>query len=582
MGSASTATINGVAFAAGGNNASTNSGTNWAITQGFGSHGSDAWVGGNGSYQSTVQGNIGTMLDKGFRFGGDSADGLKSKIKLTGLTDGQAYVFALYSHAWANGIRNFDVFCSDMAGSTRMNQDQYHTATYDGLLLECTYIADGTEVEFTIDPTASSTFHLYAFSNRVATSASNTSLGTKAVGAFSSNLTSLTAGTRYEYAFVATNNGGSTQSGTSNFVTLGLPQVLTPGATDVTKTSVTLNADLNSTGGVTYVTGQPFSGTSVPGMLMWMDGNDPDADGTANTSAYNLANGTGWQDKSGKYRHADQIIGTPSFVPNTLNSKGVVYFDGSEQAYLSSANSLAAHTDKFSIFLLSRDKGTTRSIGHVSTYNTWTWTMGAKTGHIQNVAYFSGWLYPGTEHTDSKDTTDFHLYQVTLDDQDNGNVWLDQNKVLSNGNGADNGTNRKPGQIGFGGYNGGDHTRSKCEVAEFIVLNRVVSEDERQKIEGYLARKWGLMGTMFSAAHPYYSTDPYQPTVTQGGENAAVTFYWGDNNGSQTPGNWDNSQAISGTHGVGVVSHALSGLTAGTTYYYTAKAVTSAGTSWGP
>ena len=161
---------------------------------------------------------------------------------------------------------------------------------------------------FTIDPTASSTFHLYAFSNRVATSASNTSLGTKSVGAFTSNLTSLTAGTRYEYAFVATNNGGSTQSGTSNFVTLGLPQVLTPGATDVTKTSVTLNADLNSTGGVTYVTGQPFSGTSVPGMLMWMDGNDPDADGTANTSAYNLANGTGWQDKSGKYRHADHCL----------------------------------------------------------------------------------------------------------------------------------------------------------------------------------------------------------------------------------------------------------------------------------
>ena len=42
------------------------------------------------------------------------------------------------------------------------------------------------------------------------------------------------------------------------------------------------------------------------------------------------------------------------------------------------------------------------------------------------------------------------------------------------------------------------------------------------------------------------------------------------------------AQAISGTHGVGVVSHALTGLTTGTTYYYTAKAVTSAGTSWGP
>ena len=87
---------------------------------------------------------------------------------------------------------------------------------------------------------------------------------------------------------------------------------------------------------------------------------------------------------------------------------------------------------------------------------------------------------------------------------------------------------------------------------------------------------------MFTAAHPYYTEDPFEPTVTQGGEDASVTFYWGDNNGSETPGNWDNSQAISGTHGVGVVSHPLTGLTTGTTYYYTAKATTSAGSSWGP
>ena len=56
VGSASSITINGVSFSASGNNASTNSGTGWTITQGWGAHGSDAWVGGNTAYQSTVGG----------------------------------------------------------------------------------------------------------------------------------------------------------------------------------------------------------------------------------------------------------------------------------------------------------------------------------------------------------------------------------------------------------------------------------------------------------------------------------------------------------------------------------------------
>ena len=259
-------TVNGVTFTG----TTATSGTGWAITAGLTSS--------VGASSSTVQGTIGAMLDQGFKYAGDP-----QKIKMTGLTDGQAYVFAFYNQAWG-GIRNIDVSCSDLAGSIRINQDQYDGQTFDGLLVECTYIADGTEAEFTFDGVTSSTLHLYAFSNRVATSASNTNLGNKSVGAFTSNLSSLTAGTRYEYAFVATNNGGSTQSGTSNFVTLGLPQVLTPGATDVTKTSATINADLNSTGGVTYTTGAPFSSSNVTGQLMSLDGNDPDADGTPNTT----------------------------------------------------------------------------------------------------------------------------------------------------------------------------------------------------------------------------------------------------------------------------------------------------------
>ena len=184
-------------------------------------------------------------------------------------------------------------------------------------------------------------------------SVATTSLGTKSAGTFTHNLTGLTAGQRYEFQFSASNAGGTTLSGVNSFVTLGLPQVLTPGATDVTKTSVTLNADLNSTGGVSYQSGAPFSGSTAPGMLMWMDGNDYNADGTADTTDANLANGTGWKDKSGNDRHATATGGDPRFMSNQLNGLGVIDFDGNDNVYVSNdAHSLAAHTDAFSAFLL--------------------------------------------------------------------------------------------------------------------------------------------------------------------------------------------------------------------------------------
>ena len=228
--------------------------------------------------------------------------------------------------------------------------------------------------------------------------------------------------------------------------------------------------------------------------------------GTAqpNTSNYNLANGTGWQDKSGHGRHASNVDGSPSFQTNGLNGKGVVYFNGTNNAYISSSSSLAAHTENFSIFMISKDEGTGSHSAHVqSPYNNNVWSFGAKQGHTKNVAWFNGWLYPQSQDTDSQDTSNFHIYQATLSDTDVGNVWLDGVKVMTDGTGANDGTNRKPTQISFGGDNRGNHTRSKCRIAEFFILNRVVPEAERLKIEGYLARKWGLMNTMFSAAHPY-------------------------------------------------------------------------------
>ena len=420
--------------------------------------------------------------------------------------------------------------------------------------------------------------------------AANASLGAKSLGAFTHNLSSLTAGTRYFFRFKAVNSVSGTSytsySNVGDFVTIGTPVVNVTGASDVTPTSVTLNASITSTGGVTYQGGAPFSSTTVPGLLMWMDANDHNGDGTADTSEADI---TSWSDKSGNTRHLDGVQGDPRFIPNTLNGLGVVDFDNTGGIngrdilwQTDNAKSLYDHTAKFSVFAVSRYTGTDSEIV-IGNADNWNWYFAGQGQYYNRVAHFNGWIH-NTDNSVPQDDNNWHLYEATISDQDRGNCWLDGQVRGVNRDGAHN-TNYRPKRIQFSGKRRADGQKndqqSQCQIAEFIVVNRVVSETERIKIQGYLARKWGLMSTMFSGSHPYYSTDPYQPTITQGGEDATVTFYWGDNNASTNAGSWDNNAQISGTHGVGVVSKALTGLTKGTTYYYTTKVNNSGGNVWG-
>ena len=73
-------------------------------------------------------------------------------------------------------------------------------------------------------------------------------------------------------------------------------------------------------------------------------------------------------------------------------------------------------------------------------------------------------------------------------------------------------------------------------------------------------------------------------TVT-GGENPSVLVFWGDNDGVQTPANWDNNPGTAPTspgqpQGVAAFYLDITGLNPGTKYYFSADATNSGGTSW--
>ena len=45
------------------------------------------------------------------------------------------------------------------------------------------------------------------------------------------------------------------------------------------------------------------------------------------------------------------------------------------------------------------------------------------------------------------------------------------------------------------------------DIAEFIIVDGVASTSDRQKVEGYLAHKWGTTSALASS-HPYKSSQP--------------------------------------------------------------------------
>ena len=80
-----------------------------------------------------------------------------------------------------------------------------------------------------------------------------------------------------------------------------------------------------------------------------------------------------------------------------------------------------------------------------------------------------------------------------MNDQDQANFWVDGRKYANNNHRGLHNTNYKPDQIQLGGWLT-NREMSKCAVAELILYDRVVSEEERNKLMDSLNYKYGLRG----------------------------------------------------------------------------------------
>ncbi|MBK7872689.1 MAG: hypothetical protein IPJ74_19435 [Saprospiraceae bacterium] len=182
-----------------------------------------------------------------------------------------------------------------------------------------------------------------------------------------------------------------------------------------------------------------------------------------------------WIDFSGNANNATGT-GDPSYdVTNAINFNPVIYYDGSDAHNL--ANSVVGN---YSIFTISRMEGPDNQ--RVFQSQTGNVLMGYHAG-TEDDLYLNGWLNNSAKAA----TTDVNMYSLQRTTASNAYEFRGEGNVIKSGTGSQNVT----WKMNIGGtltYN----EASRVYVAEVAIYDEDLPAADVQKIESYLAIKYGL------------------------------------------------------------------------------------------
>ncbi|MBM4148763.1 MAG: hypothetical protein FJ224_06940, partial [Lentisphaerae bacterium] len=218
---------------------------------------------------------------------------------------------------------------------------------------------------------------------------------------------------------------------------------------------------------------------TISGLSLWLDASDASSvvkDGN------NIV--TKWLDKAGSNRHADQVLGLPVFSGGALNGNSVLTFSGSD--LLSTTYNFDSLNTNYTIFTVARYTGGANN--RVISSTTRNWMFGFHGGRDE-CFHAEGWIYQG-----GNANTSWHLHagEVRKAADPVAAFWKDGVQLERYSTGSDN-ANYLPGRMAFGGLNYVNGTElSACQVAEVLVYDRQLSQDEHQRVGAYLTAKWGL------------------------------------------------------------------------------------------
>jgi hypothetical protein len=238
---------------------------------------------------------------------------------------------------------------------------------------------------------------------------------------------------------------------------------------------------------------------------LWLDAAD------ASTITLNSTTVSQWNDKSGNARHATQADGAnqPTRTLNGLNGKTVLTFNGSN-SFLGFSNLTINDNNTYIYSVYSRPTAGTHTLDIASDifvgssgrgYGNWWFT--------DNVLYtILRETSPATFGTHGSSTATGTFINGAVRTSSGTQTWRNGTSVgtlqQTSGTFVTGPVFNQIGRVGGSSPNFSYHNGT---IAEIIMGRESLSDSNRQRIEGYLAHKWGLQANL-PIDHPYKTAEP--------------------------------------------------------------------------
>jgi hypothetical protein len=254
----------------------------------------------------------------------------------------------------------------------------------------------------------------------------------------------------------------------------------------------------------------PFVPSDVANLTCWLDATVGLFDATTGGSAVttDASAVARWEDQSGNGRHFTQATSNdrPMLKTSTLNSNNIVRFDGSNDKLTSVAASNFVSASAHSVFVVG--KAASVSTNAASAFQNSAF-YGDSSGYIS--IYLTSTSLMGAYNWDGNADTATRSYTIG-----NNAIFYSQlsgGSIRARINGGteastvSGNTEVLTGTMQVGRQYNQNTYCLNGDIAEIIFYNVGLSSTNREKVEGYLAHKWGLTGNL-PAGHPYKTVVP--------------------------------------------------------------------------